>query len=151
MFLFCGLKHTPNLYPDNNFGAAVWSAIESNIRVICASLPHFKPLINRFFPSLMGRSRGPSKTIPLHHSSVTFTLAKRSYMGTYGRTDHELEDGTSWTKPYSGNSGSLNHKCSATAGSGTPFNSSEEHLRGEGTQNKGGGIFTPTSVMISHV
>ncbi|QSZ33527.1 hypothetical protein DSL72_005095 [Monilinia vaccinii-corymbosi] len=41
--------------PYDNVGAAIWSCIECNIGVVCASLPHFKPLFDRYFPSLMGR------------------------------------------------------------------------------------------------
>ena len=47
---------------DDNYGAAVWSVIESNVGIVCASLPTFKPLLERLFPGLMGHSRNGSKS-----------------------------------------------------------------------------------------
>lgn len=51
-------------FADDNYGGAVWSAIECNMGVVCASLPAFKPIIDRFLPNLMGRSRGRSNVTP---------------------------------------------------------------------------------------
>lgn len=37
--------------------ALIWSTAEINVAVICASLLVMKPLLSRFFPSLMGSGR----------------------------------------------------------------------------------------------
>ena len=140
------LMRNPNIHPDNNFGAAVWSAIESNIGVVCASLPHFKPLIDRFFPNLMGSNRDSCKRIPLHNGPAGPAPPKRSYAKAYARTEnYELEHGSGWNKPFGGN-------CDATAGStnqsGT--DSTEDHVGGVDSHGREGGILASTSIVISH-
>ena len=37
----------------DNFDAAAWSTVESNVGIICASLPTLKPLISRLFPHFL--------------------------------------------------------------------------------------------------
>lgn len=76
---------------DDNVGGAIWSAIECNIGVVCASLPHFKTLFDRYFPSLMGRSHGAS-------GQNGFSGGEhRANAGIYIKKTHtiefELEDG----------------------------------------------------------
>lgn len=39
--------------PDDNVGAASWSAIECNTGIICACLPTLKPLVARIFPNMV--------------------------------------------------------------------------------------------------
>ncbi|GAB1311517.1 hypothetical protein MFIFM68171_01727 [Madurella fahalii] len=41
----------------DNYGAAIWSSIESNVGIVCASLVHLKPLIVRYAPSMLGIQR----------------------------------------------------------------------------------------------
>ncbi|KAK4442526.1 hypothetical protein QBC34DRAFT_454555 [Podospora aff. communis PSN243] len=41
----------------DNYGAAIWSSIESNVGIVCASLVHLKPLIARYAPSLLSIQR----------------------------------------------------------------------------------------------
>ncbi|KAH8888969.1 hypothetical protein GQ53DRAFT_723745 [Thozetella sp. PMI_491] len=41
----------------DNYGAAIWSSIESNIGIVCASLVHFKPLIARYAPQMLSIQR----------------------------------------------------------------------------------------------
>jgi hypothetical protein len=41
----------------DNFGAAIWSSIESNVGIVCASLVHFKSLIARYAPEMLGMQR----------------------------------------------------------------------------------------------
>ncbi|KAI0134987.1 hypothetical protein F4814DRAFT_443814 [Daldinia grandis] len=49
------------IYSDDptwyHFDAAIWSAIESNFAIVCASLVHFKPLIAKIAPSILSTSR----------------------------------------------------------------------------------------------
>ncbi|KAH7324730.1 hypothetical protein B0I35DRAFT_475953 [Stachybotrys elegans] len=45
----------------DNYGAAIWSSIEANFGIVCASLVHFKPLIARFAPSWLGISASSTK------------------------------------------------------------------------------------------
>ena len=143
-------KTTFDLISDNNYGAAVWSSIECNTGVVCASLPMFKPLIDRFFPSLMGHSHGPAR-IPSPEASTT---GKRNYIRKFSQSEFELEDGARWRDSNTDNyGGETRQNYSVTAGGKPPFgsNSSEEHLRGEeahGTTN--GGIWKSTSVVVSH-
>ncbi|RYP15842.1 hypothetical protein DL765_005456 [Monosporascus sp. GIB2] len=42
----------------DHFGAAVWSAVETNFGIVCACLVHFKPLIIKFAPWALGMSSG---------------------------------------------------------------------------------------------
>jgi hypothetical protein len=45
--------------PWDNVGAAMWSAIELNVAIICASLPTLRPLAAKFIPGLSSQgSRG---------------------------------------------------------------------------------------------
>jgi hypothetical protein len=41
----------------DNYGAAIWSSIESNVGIVCASLIHLKPLVARYAPSMLGIQR----------------------------------------------------------------------------------------------
>lgn len=134
---------------DNNYGAAVWSAIECNIGVVCASLPTFKSLIDHFFPSLMGHSRGPSKVTP----PEAFAAGKRGYIRKTSQSELELEAATGWRDSYAGNyGGDVNYNSSATA-DGRPLsgtNKSEEQLRSVEPHGKDTGIWKSTSVVVSH-
>lgn len=40
------------MLPDDNVGAATWSAVECNVAIICASLPSLRPFVSRLFPRL---------------------------------------------------------------------------------------------------
>lgn len=139
----------PDRLTDNNYGAAVWSAIECNIGVVCASLPTFKSLIDHFFPSLMGHSRGPSKVTP----PEAFAAGKRGYIRKASQSELELEAATGWRDSYAGNyGGDVNYNSSATA-DGRPLsgtNNSEEQLRSVEPHGKDTGIWKSTSVVVSH-
>ncbi|KAK7722958.1 hypothetical protein SLS57_004814 [Botryosphaeria dothidea] len=45
----------------DNVGAALWSAVEINTAIICASLPTFKAVVNKIFPRLLGSTRSTSR------------------------------------------------------------------------------------------
>ncbi|KAL8688973.1 MAG: hypothetical protein Q9218_005243 [Villophora microphyllina] len=83
-------------YEDDNYGAAIWSAIESNVGIVCACLPTFKPLIDRFFPGLMGHERRRSSGTPQADRMRT----KHGYVRKASESDAEveLERGIRWTK-----------------------------------------------------
>ncbi|KAL8705812.1 MAG: hypothetical protein Q9201_001099 [Fulgogasparrea decipioides] len=133
---------------DNNYGAAVWSSIESNIGVVCACLPTFKPLIDRYFPSLMGHSRGHSNITP----SEGQASGRRGYARKISQSEFELEHGTGWSDSYTENyHGDNGYSTSATANGSHPFGpkESQEHLKGEEATCKDGGIWKSTSVMVS--
>ncbi|KAL8722723.1 MAG: hypothetical protein Q9225_000835 [Loekoesia sp. 1 TL-2023] len=128
----------------NNYGGAVWSAIECNIGVVCASLPAFKPLIDHLFPTLMGHSRGPSKVTP--HE---VTAARRhGYRRKTSQSDLELENGAAWETSYPA---LKNYTSNATAEGGFASNArgSKEHLQSisAGSNN---GIWKSTKVEVSH-
>ncbi|KAK4160459.1 hypothetical protein QBC43DRAFT_381243 [Cladorrhinum sp. PSN259] len=42
----------------DNYGAAIWSSIESNVGIVCASLAHLKPMIARYAPRLLSITGG---------------------------------------------------------------------------------------------
>ncbi|KAF8846925.1 hypothetical protein BDZ45DRAFT_682215 [Acephala macrosclerotiorum] len=46
----------------DNVDAAIWSIIEVNVGIICASLPTIKPLISCLFPGLLGSTRSRQGT-----------------------------------------------------------------------------------------
>ncbi|KFA59962.1 hypothetical protein S40285_08011 [Stachybotrys chlorohalonatus IBT 40285] len=85
----------------DNYGSAIWSSIEANFGVICASLVHFKPLIARFAPSMLGMSRSTKGSNMLRLGDEPSTGAKGS-LQTFGArqgnkpfgilTEMELED-----------------------------------------------------------
>jgi len=115
----------------DNFGSAIWSAIESNVGIVCASLAHFKPLITRYFPSLMGvRST--------HHSKPTLGDTHTGTDGGHyvemhaGRDDVEMD--------------SKGYNVAVMGRSRTDDNSSEEHLRGDGRKD---GIYKGTTISVS--
>lgn len=136
-------------YPatDNNFGGAVWSSIECNIGVVCASLPYFKPLIDRYFPQLMGR--GQTKATPLSDGPSLFQSRERSHRGGSAPTDLEMEQGDAWKGPHSRGYGQ-SYAYSVTANGKQPreASSSEEHLREEEAPTRPDGIYKSTSVMV---
>ncbi|KAK4184312.1 hypothetical protein QBC35DRAFT_59500 [Podospora australis] len=41
----------------DNYPAAIWSSIESNVGIVCASLAHLKPLVARYAPALLSIQR----------------------------------------------------------------------------------------------
>ncbi|OTB06089.1 hypothetical protein M426DRAFT_21209 [Hypoxylon sp. CI-4A] len=41
----------------DNYGAAIWSSIETNTGIVCACLVHLKPMIVRYMPSLLSIGR----------------------------------------------------------------------------------------------
>jgi len=139
-----GVPITFNSVVDDNYGAAVWSAIECNVGVVCACLPSFKPLIDRLFPGLMGYSHGPSNTIPQEASPV----GRRGYSRKPSQRDFELEHGIDWEDSYPGNN---RYNISTAANGRPPFdtNSSEEYLRGVQTHGKSGGIWKSTNMVVS--
>ena len=59
----------------HNVDIAVWSNIEVNVGIICASLPAVKPVVSRFFPHLLSSNKS-KLTYPSHtrnHRSSMFT------------------------------------------------------------------------------
>ncbi|KAK0662726.1 hypothetical protein DIS24_g1671 [Lasiodiplodia hormozganensis] len=61
----------------DNVGAALWSTVEINTAIICASLPTFKAFFNRIFPHLLGSTRTQSSA---NHRSRTWN--SRLALGT---------------------------------------------------------------------
>lgn len=63
----------------DDFDAALWSSVEMNVGIVCASLVHFKALFARYWPKLLGltgRSKRQTDTagspihLPDYHSSI---------------------------------------------------------------------------------
>ncbi|KAF3066552.1 hypothetical protein GL218_09018 [Daldinia childiae] len=77
------------IYSDDptwyHFDAAVWSAIESNFGIVCASLVHFKPLIAKIAPSILGTPRSPKhgKMVKLKDNPGNPENANRITFGQY--------------------------------------------------------------------
>ncbi|KAJ4309662.1 hypothetical protein N0V84_011382 [Fusarium piperis] len=123
----------------DNYGAAVWSSIEANFGLICASLVHFKPLIKRFAPSLLGLSiRGSkgSKMVRLGDESSENpnslkTFGQRQFNKPVGvLTQMELEDMEHSSRPNDAFGGSPPGYATASVGNKKPFQESQEHLQG---------------------
>ncbi|PWW80720.1 MFS general substrate transporter [Tuber magnatum] len=51
----------------------MWSSIEVNIGIVCASIPMIKPLAAKLFPSCIGVTRDTSTTTDLTHTSAAAT------------------------------------------------------------------------------
>lgn len=150
----------------DNFGAAIWSAIEMNVGIVCASLVHFKALIARFFPSLLGIQRS-SHMIKLGDKpsdasgSRSFGRSKKSASGKpFGiLTELELEEGTNegrFDSPASYGTEAKHLEGNGVgagnvhAGGFGAHNASDEHLTtGQGTR-KPSAIYKSTSVTVSY-
>lgn len=52
-------------YVDSAIWAIVWSAVEANVGIICASLLSLKPLITRIFPNMMVEKKPPRHSMTL--------------------------------------------------------------------------------------
>ncbi|KAA8572005.1 hypothetical protein MFRU_018g00480 [Monilinia fructicola] len=141
--------------PYDNVGGAIWSCIECNIGVVCASLPHFKPLFDRYFPTLMGRSLGASN----HNAASGGDLRHKAgnYIKQNNTNEFELESGQKpklWKDTYEGKyhpSDSVNIEAGDTI---YVSNDSEERLRGvtPPEPNAAGndeGIYKTTKVVVS--
>ncbi|KAG9231474.1 hypothetical protein BJ875DRAFT_406887 [Amylocarpus encephaloides] len=136
----------------DNVGGAVWSSIESNIGVVCASLPHFKPLFDHFFPNLMGRSHGVSKKSTNSTDPSGSQLGKGIYIKHPSDTEFELEGGKhAWRDTYAGKNEDLVNTIQGGDDIYTGH-SSEERLRGIDSRSHGsGGIYKSTQVVVSRV
>lgn len=132
----------------DNFDSAIWSAIESNTGIVCASLPHFKPLISRYMPSLMG-IRSTAAMTPLSDGPTGRSRLnmKASTSGTYV----EMEHGNGRWDSYKGDAHDNPAYSVAVMGkSPSGDNNSNEHLRdSDNTGSRRGGIYKGTSVTVS--
>ena len=131
-------------YTDDNYGGAVWSAIECNVGVICVSLPTFKAFTDRFFPSLMGYSSNRSQDNPQRPFST----------GKHGRAQRtiELEHMPSWENSLPNNDGD-DYQVITTAIGDLIFHTdnSTEHLRGPNIPvDTAEGIWKSTDVVVSY-
>jgi hypothetical protein len=122
----------------DNYGAAIWSSIEANFGIVCASLVHFKPLIARFAPSMLGltsRSQKSSNMLRLGDEPSSHKNSKGSTLQTFGGagrnnkpfgilTEMELEDNVSHSQ-----ADLVGHRATTTAtvsrGNGAEYPSDE--------------------------
>ncbi|PQE28991.1 integral membrane protein [Rutstroemia sp. NJR-2017a BBW] len=136
----------------DNTGGAIWSSIESNIGIVCASLPHFKPLIDRFLPSLMGRTRGGSK-VKGNSAPSNSNLAQGNYIKQRHDAEYELERGgvPKWKDTYNGKY--EENLVNNIEGGETTYSAhdSEEHLRGAENHLEGDGIYKSTKIVVSRL
>lgn len=136
-------------FEDNNYGGAVWSSIECNIGVVCACLPAFKPFLDQYFPSLMGHSRGRSKTTPTGSS----TSNKRTYMRRLSDSAIELDNGDRWKESYSARLGNQTNHVSAGTGGGGPYlyaNGDGKDMRTIEAPGNTSAILKSTRIVVEH-
>lgn len=43
------------------YDSSIWSAVDANVSILCASAPALKPLLRKIMPGLMGSSHGSSQ------------------------------------------------------------------------------------------
>lgn len=122
----------------DNFGSAIWSGIESNIGIVCASLPHFKPLLTRYFPSLMGL-RSTSAMTPLSDGG----RGKSGFRTPNADDNFQMVRGNIQAGP--------GYSVAVTGKSRSSVNSSEEYLRGTEGNNKQHGIYKTTKTTFNPV
>ncbi|KAI0376695.1 hypothetical protein F5Y04DRAFT_285638 [Hypomontagnella monticulosa] len=87
------------------FGPAVWSSIECNMGIVCASLVHIKPLIAKLAPSILDLSRSLQGRKMIKLSDTPRDLPYTSSLATFGQrrgtrpvgvlTELELEEDVS--------------------------------------------------------
>ncbi|KAK7516890.1 uncharacterized protein IWZ02DRAFT_381780 [Phyllosticta citriasiana] len=60
---------------QSGVAAIVWSTVEGNVGIICASLMVMKPLVAKIFPSILDTSHSSSRTmrLPTIHDNLTWT------------------------------------------------------------------------------
>jgi hypothetical protein len=66
-----------NILTGTNVAAGYWSGIESNLSIICASLPTLRPLLSRFFPQLMASSANAGSAVQSAGNSRFSEVARR--------------------------------------------------------------------------
>jgi len=96
----------------DNYGAAIWSSIESNVGIVCASLAHLKPLIARYAPSLLSIQRNTrladERSGPNDKSSGSRSMGrstgtgKRAPFGILTEMELEENDQSSMAPPSTG-------------------------------------------------
>jgi hypothetical protein len=64
----------------------VWGAVETNIAIICASIPALRPLFRRWFPALFGGSSGVTSGTPYGERYGNSTR------GTHGLRSHNHDN-----------------------------------------------------------
>jgi hypothetical protein len=78
--------------PDLGLNIAIWSCIEINISIICASTPALKPLAAKLFPSVIQMSQGsPIRPTGDYERSAAAMDAKKLSKGEYA---HSKDHGT---------------------------------------------------------
>ncbi|KAF4993193.1 hypothetical protein FGRMN_6678 [Fusarium graminum] len=68
----------------------VWGAVETNIAIICASVPALRPLFRRWFPALFGGSSGVTSETP--YGDRYGNRYGNSTRGTNGMRSHNHDD-----------------------------------------------------------
>ncbi|KAL2872935.1 hypothetical protein SGCOL_011928 [Colletotrichum sp. CLE4] len=64
--------------PWENIGAAIWSAIELNTSIICASLPTIRPLLAKWLPGA-GLSSAHTKTSAYHRYGPSSGMGRGTF------------------------------------------------------------------------
>lgn len=80
----------------DNVGAATWSSVELNVGIMCACLPTYRPILNRYFPRLLSTSHN---TIEVPRSIVMHNTAG-SPRDAEARFDFDFGQGTARNQRY---------------------------------------------------
>lgn len=72
---------------DDNPGAAMWSAIEINVAIICACLPGTRAFITKLLPRFFSTRRGNYKTPQSRYANIS----KLGHSATAGPSDYQME------------------------------------------------------------
>lgn len=66
----------------DNISVANWSSIELNTAIFCACLPTLRPLIKRFFPSLMSSGHGRTSYYQPNSGINTYRNGNKSFVAS---------------------------------------------------------------------
>ena len=93
MFLsFISYLIPTNYNTGDNTNAAIWSIIELDMGIICASLPTIKPVISRLFPRLLSSNGSREATQPLHTNPTSGFNSSNVYSDPFGSGGIRLDD-----------------------------------------------------------
>jgi hypothetical protein len=87
-----------NNYSGDNTDASIWSIIEVDTGIICASLPTIKPIISRLFPRLLSSSRSKQATQPSHKYPTNGFNSTNPLSDPFGKAAIRLDDVESSTQ-----------------------------------------------------
>jgi hypothetical protein len=84
--------HTTNNSAVDGVNAAIWSGIEINVAIACASLPALKPLISKIVPNLLSTIGSKNKSNMQNLSGNEIASYKMNTFGSKSKTGTQVDE-----------------------------------------------------------